>query len=178
MVFLKGWVVGGLLVAGLLFAAEPRFLHPALPYGGVVALPDAAEQPRAAARLVFDITAETPADVPNKGLEGVARYLNLHVQAGLPLESLQVALVLHGGATQAALADEAFARRQAGAANPNTDLLRRLKQAHVQLYVCGQSLARSGIESADVNADLTVALSAMTVLVNKQQDGHAYLTVR
>ena len=140
-------------------------------------LPNAAEQPRAGAKAVFDITvASEPAEV-SKGLESVARYSNLHAQAGRTPSEVKLALVLHGQATKVALKDEAYARITGAKHNPNRELLGKLKEAGVEVYVCGQSLARNKYPAADVTPEVTVAVSAMTVNVNKQMDGYAYLAV-
>jgi intracellular sulfur oxidation DsrE/DsrF family protein len=157
---------------------KPQFQFPTIAhYGGVVALPQAAEPPRAGAQVVFDIVGEGKPDEVHPGLERVARYLNLHGLAGHGARDRKVALVLHGQATPAALRDEAYARKTKVAKNPNGQLLRQLKAAGVELFVCGQSLARSGFPAGQAAPELTVAVSAMTVAVNKQLDGYAYLPV-
>lgn len=157
----------------------PEFQFPAIEgFGGVVAVPDGAEAPRRGAKVVFDLTADSPVDQPHKGLETVARYLNLHAQAGLPADEVRLALVLHGGATQAALSDAAYARRTGATANPNLPLIRLLRKAGVEVFVCGQSLARNRLPTGDVDRDVTIAVSAMTVNINKQLDGYAYLSLR
>lgn len=160
-------------------AAQPAdFVFPRIGhYGGIVALPEAAEQPRAGAKAVFDITVTSEPEEVSKGLENVARYLNLHAQAGHSPAEVKLALVLHGQATKAALKDDAYARVTGAKHNPNRELLGQLKEAGVEVYVCGQSLARNKYPAADVAPDVTVAVSAMTVNVNKQLDGYAYLAV-
>ena len=140
-------------------------------------MPDAAEQPRSGMKIVFDIVADTKPDEANKGLESVARYLNLNAQAGHKATDVKLALVLHGNSTKAALHDAAFARRTSALKNPNTDLIRELKRRGVELFVCGQSLARNKYPVADVAAEFTVAASAMTVVANRQQDGYSYVAI-
>lgn len=123
-------------------ADAPGFLFPEVPrYGGVVALPEAAEQPRSGMKLVFDIVSDTKPEEVNKGLESVARYLNLNAQAGHKPSDVKLALVLHGNSTKAAMHDAAFARHTSAAKNPSTELIRELKRRGVELFVCGQSLA-------------------------------------
>lgn len=160
-------------------ADGPTFLFPQVEgYGGIVRIPQAAEPPRRGAKVVFDITAESKLDEVNKGLEGVARYLNLHADAGFTPKDVKLALVLHGGATKAALHDSAYAKQTAGVKNPNLELIHKLKACGVEVFVCGQSLARNKFATSDVAGDVTVATSAMTVNVNKQQDGYSYLSIR
>src|ERR1700722_4962976 len=85
-------------------AADHTKVFPIIPnVGGVVPLPNAAEQPRKGAKVVFDVTADAkPADL-NKGLERVARLLNLYGSAGLKSSDVKIAVVMHGEATKSVL---------------------------------------------------------------------------
>lgn len=171
-------IVFGLVVSQLATAEEAQFVFPLIEgYGGVAALPGAAEKPRPGAKIVFDITVESKPGEVNRGLESVARYLNLNVQAGNRPTDLKLALVLHGGATRYALADEVYRQATSEQRNPNLPLLRELKKHGVEVFVCGQSLARNKFPTNAVAPELTVAVSAMTVNVNKQLDGFAYLAM-
>lgn len=168
----------GLFLLSTAHAEEPAFSFPLIQgYGGVALMRNAAEPPRKNAKVVFDVTAESKPDQVNRGLESAARYLNLHAQAGHAPGDVRLALVLHGGATRCALNDAAYGRVTSAARNPNLPLIRELKKHGVEVYVCGQSLARNKFPNADVAPDLAIAVSAMTVNVNKQLDGHAYLAV-
>ncbi|MBI3464589.1 MAG: DsrE family protein [Planctomycetes bacterium] len=159
-------------------AEEPKFSFPLIKgYGGVATVPQATEQPQKGVRVVFDITAESKPEEVNRGLESVARYLNLNAQAGNAPSDVKLALVLHGGATICALTDEAFRRHAQGEHNPNLPLIRKLREHGVEVLVCGQSLARKGYSTNDVADELTVAASAMTVNINKQLLGFAYLSI-
>ena len=159
-------------------ADGPVFLFPQVArFGGIVRTPDAAEPPRRGAKIVFDITADSKPEELNKGLESVARYLNLNAEAGLKPSDVKLALVLHGGATKAALDDEAYSKHTAAMKNPNLDLIRELKTCGVEVFVCGQSLARNKYASAEVASDVTIAVAALTVNANKQQDGYSYLSI-
>lgn len=178
---MRGW---SLIVAGLASAAAygavdgPAFLFPQVArYGGIVRTHDAAEPPRRGTKIIFDITADSKPDELNKGLESVARYLNLNAEAGFKPVDVQLALVLHGGATRAALDDSAYAKHTAATKNPNLDLIHELKSCGVEVFVCGQSLARNKFASTEVAKEVSVAVSAMTVNANKQQDGYSYLSI-
>src|SRR5690242_13953175 len=82
----------------------PEMVFPIIPrVGGVVPLPNAAEPPRKGAKVVFDITADAKPGDLNKGLERVARLLNLYGAAGLEASDVTIALVMHGEATKSAL---------------------------------------------------------------------------
>ena len=146
-------------------------------HGGVVPLPRAAEQPRKGAKAVFDITADAKPGEVNKGLEQVARLLNLYGAAGLKARDVKIAAVLHGEADKAVLSDEAYAARFKLRANPNLPLIRDLKKAGVEVFVCGQSLHDLGFKAEEVAEEVPVADAAMLVLVNKQAEGYAYIPV-
>jgi intracellular sulfur oxidation DsrE/DsrF family protein len=157
---------------------SPVFIFPQIArYGGIVRTPEAVEQPRTGAKIVFDIVADSKPDELNKGLESVARYLNLNAVAGHKPADVKLALVLHGSATKAALGDAAYAKHTASTKNPNLELIHELKACGVEVFVCGQSLARNKFASADVAGDVSVAVSAMTVNANKQLDGYAYISI-
>lgn len=87
-------------------------------YGGIVRTPQAAEPPQSGAKIIFDIVAEGKPEELNKGLESVARYLNLNAEAGFKPADVKLALVLHGGSTKSALADAAYAKHTAATKNP------------------------------------------------------------
>jgi len=172
-------LVGLTAVVALAEATEgPLVLFPQVArFGGIVRTPEAAEPPRRGAKIVFDITADSKPDEVNKGLESIARYLNLNAEAGLQPADAKLALVLHGGATKAALGDEAYAKHADATQNPNLSLIRELKKCGVEIFVCGQSLARNKYAPAEVAGDVTIAVSALTVNANRQQDGYSYLSI-
>lgn len=156
--------------------AESTLVYPIIPnVGGVVPLPDAAEPPRKGAKVVFDITADAkPADL-NKGLERVARLLNLYGAAGLKASDVKVALVLHGEATRSALGDAAYKEKFGAETNPNLPAIAALRKAGVEVFVCGQALAYKGFKTPEVAEGIKVASAALIVVVNRQADGYSYV---
>lgn len=146
-------------------------------FGGVLPRPDAIEQPKAGAKVVFDLTIDAkPTDV-NKGLERVARLLNLYGVAGLKATDVKIAVVLHGDATRAALGDSDYKRRFDVDSNPSLPLIEELTKAGVEVSVCGQALNNKGIADSEVAKGIHIAASALTVVINKQADGYAYLPI-
>src|SRR5262245_36199751 len=98
-----------LCLCGGVSAQVPELVFPIIPkIGGVVPLPNAAEPPRKGAKVVFDITADAKPGDLNKGLERVARLLNLYGAAGLKASDVKIALVMHGEATKTALSDAVY----------------------------------------------------------------------
>jgi intracellular sulfur oxidation DsrE/DsrF family protein len=169
-------VLAGAVADGQPPPGKTGLIYPLVPgHGGVVPLPRAAEQPRKGAKAIFDVTADAKPGEVNKGLEQVARLLNLYGAAGLTARDVKIAAVLHGEADKAVLSDAAYVARFNVAANPNLPLIRDLKKAGVELFVCGQSLHELGFKAEEVAEEVPVADSAMLVLVNKQTAGYAYI---
>jgi intracellular sulfur oxidation DsrE/DsrF family protein len=169
-------VIGVLAVAAGAVYYFKTTSEPAYPritgYGQVNLLPEAAHQPRKGAKVMFNVTADAkPGDV-NKGLERAARLLNLYAGAGLPDHDIKMTVVLHSEATKAVLADKPYAARFDAKVNPNLPLIREFKKAGVEVFVCGQSLNSKKYPADEVAPEVTVALSAMTVLINKQAEGY------
>ena len=126
-------------------------------------------------RAVFDVAGyRGGTGALNSRLESVARFINMHVRHGVPLDKLDLAVVLHGEALKTALAHESY-RQRYGADNPSLDLLEQLIGTGVQVYVCGQSLGFREVGPDELIAPVDVALSAMTMLVALQAEGYALL---
>ncbi|MEO6518365.1 MAG: DsrE family protein [Pseudoxanthomonas sp.] len=145
--------------------------------GGVVVLPKGIELPAPATthRLLIDATsAGTTASGINNHLEAAARAVNLYALAAVPPENVKIAVVVHGKATPMILSAAAY-QRHAGKPSADAALIAELHDAGVMFYVCGQSLVRSGHAPTDVHEDVTVALSAMTKLVELQADGYGLI---
>lgn len=122
-------------------------------------------------RVAFDIAEGSGPDRPSTPINTVARFLNMHAQAGVPRERIAAAVVIHGTAVSDVLSEEAYARRNGGA-NPNATLLRELIDAGTRVIVCGQSAASRGVGSEELMDGVEMALSAMTAFVILQDQGY------
>ena len=156
----------------------PKLEFPIIPkQGGVLPRTKAVEQSRAGAKVIFDATADgKPVDV-NKGLDRVARLLNLYGVAGLKAQDIQITIVLHGEATKSVLSDTAYKTRFQVEQNPNLPLIRELQKAGVEVLVCGQALNYKGFPDVEVAHGVSIAAAALTVVINKQMDGYSYIPV-
>lgn len=123
-------------------------------------------------KVVFDVS-QAPEDraTLNRYINSVARFLNMHGQAGVPVENMHVALVLHGSAAKAVLTDEAY-RARYGVDNPDRELLQALHHAGVRIVICGQSAASRGFPREEFLPEVELALSAMTAMVVLQGEGY------
>ena len=80
---------------------------------------------------IFDVSQGGADDRPLKGLDRVARLVNMLAAGGVDADQRQIVVVLHGAATPAVLSDAAWAARGKGDANPNSALIRSLIAAGV-----------------------------------------------
>ena len=153
-----------------------RFFYPRIEgRGRVVQLPMAADQPRNGAKICVDVTRGGDPGEINAAIEKVTRYVNIYAGAGREPADVEITVVLHGDATLCALSPEAYAAQFQTDGNPNIELFRELGAVGVEFRVCGQSLASKGFASESVCGEVDVAVSALTVLVNRQTDGYAYV---
>ncbi|MEP6511126.1 MAG: DsrE family protein [Dokdonella sp.] len=167
-----------LLVSTTAFAAGPAAPAPAIASAGAFhALPHAAYQPVRGAtyKAIFGLTkgAEQPSQI-NPGLERVARTVNLYTHAGVPLSHLKFVAIASGTATPIALNDEQY-RKKFGVANPNLPVIAELRKVGVDIAVCGQALAEHDFQNDWVDPRVTLALSALTTMIELQQQGYALI---
>lgn len=173
-------VLIALLLAGMIWADSPSSTKDGKQtgiegHGKVARFPDAVEQPREGSKIVVDLTAGGPPDQMNSGLEKVARFVNIYHRAGKASAQVKICVVLHGDATTIALDDAVYAAAHKSDRNPNLPLVRKLREAGVELVVCGQALTLKGYRSEQATKEAQVAVSGLTALVNRQQDGYAYI---
>jgi len=122
-------------------------------------------------KVIFDIYTDKSKDIAkNPLLNTVARYLNMHAQQGVSLENMSVVVILHGSATKNVLSDVAY-KEHYQTNNPNSLLIQELRKANVDIYVCGQSFIANGFKVKEKSSDVKLALSALTALVEFQNNG-------
>jgi intracellular sulfur oxidation DsrE/DsrF family protein len=123
-------------------------------------------------KIVIDLkTLQRDKESINPGLNNVARMINLHGLGGVDSENLHVAVAIHGGATDVILNNEAYQKKYE-LDNPNIELIRELKNAGVELYVCGQSLLARKYDQKEVNEDIKIGLSMLTVVTTYMHKGY------
>lgn len=142
-------------------------------FGAVYAVdaPDFAT-PSGPFNVVFEVALGAPEpDQLNARLETVARYLNMHAQAGVAVEDMETALVVHGSAGKDLLGRDGFRARH-GVENPNYDMIQQLIEAGVEVLLCGQTQVHRGLRRDQLAPGVKVSLSAMTALVALQSRGY------
>lgn len=159
-------------------SAQTKWEYPVIKgYGPVHPLPNAAVQPNKSLhyKILFDITkAAKKNSQVNPALGHLARLINVYASAGMMPSQMKLVAVIHGPATPIVL-DNAEYKAKFGIDNPNIKLLNDLKKNGVILYVCGQALADMSYKHEWVNKDITIALSALTVVPTYQLEGYALM---
>ena len=123
-------------------------------------------------KVTFDVTKAADPDKINRTIDSAARFINMHVAAGIPLENIHIAVVVHGGATLDMTNQVFFAAHKDGAKNASAAAIAQLQEHGVRFYLCGQSAAANGITNADLLPGVKMALSAMTAHALLQQQGY------
>ena len=126
-------------------------------------------------KAIFDIERlqEDPTEV-NPLINSLARYINMHVQRGIPLENIHLAFVVHGVSGKDVLTNEAYNKRY-GVDNPNTAHIKALAEKGVHMFICGQSATWTGYEKSEIMPEVKMALSAMTVLTVYQANDYSLI---
>lgn len=145
-------------------------------YGEIKNFKDVAIQPdrNLEYHIVFDVKDDREMDGVNIGLWKIARVINMLGAGGVSQDKIHLVAAIHGGATFASLNDSKHQEKYEKT-NPNTELLQRLHDFGVELYVCAQATAARGINEEDLNHNTELALSAMMVLANYQLKGYAFM---
>ena len=152
-------------------------VHKGLPLAGFNAakdIPGAKElpDPNVDYKVVFSVAANAKPDEIHPTLKTIALYLNTLAHNGVPANHRHIAAVFHQGGGDAVLANEVYKARHNGMDNPNVAMLHELKQAGVELRVCGQGLLGKKLEPSQVLPGVQVDLWAMTTMVNLQLRGY------
>ena len=146
-------------------------------HGAIHPVPEAANRPDPALdyKVVFSVTTANPEGKSNPGLEKVARLINLLGDGGVPADRRHIVPIVHGAATPLVLNPHGYATRFKGTANPDADLLARLKAAGAPVHVCAQALAGAHIAADDVDPNVVVDDSALTTMATLQLQGYALI---
>ena len=81
---------------------------------------------------------------------------------------------IHGQATFLTLNERAYQKKY-GTSNPNQNLIEQLKKQGVTLYICSQATAARKITTSDLDANVTPALSGLSVLATYQLKGYVLM---
>ena len=167
-------------VQTLAVAADRGAAVPSIPGAGdYVAVPDASmlASPDHTYKVVFD--ARHGAEHPNELAPAVllaASEINTLAAHGVPRENARFAIVFHTAPSDDAVLDDAHYKARFGVANPNLPVLAKLKDANLDLYVCGQELLADGVPLDAVAKDVTIVEDGLIALIALQNQGYALLS--
>ena len=172
---LSALAIMSVMSAPLAYADMSAFhAGPVLPeFGGVATvenempIPDGTEF-----KIRFDVSKPGDAGALNRNLVTAARFLNMHVEVGVPLENIDLAIVIHGGATNDVTVAEHYAGGHEGAENANAALVEALTETGVRIYVCGQSAAFHDVTNDELLPGVSMALSALTAHAILDDEGY------
>jgi intracellular sulfur oxidation DsrE/DsrF family protein len=116
--------------------------------------------------------AKNPGDV-NPMLPTIATYVNTLGKYSVPAEHRHLVIMFHQRTADLdiVMSNEAYKARY-NRDNPNIAIIHALKQAGVDIRVCGQGLIARKIDASQLNPDVQIDLWAMTTLVNLQLKGY------
>jgi intracellular sulfur oxidation DsrE/DsrF family protein len=131
---------------------------PVAPVEGALPIPEGTEF-----RISFDTKDQAAEGELNSKLTAAARFLNMQAAAGVPVENIHLAIVVHGTAVHDVTRDSAGA---------NADLVAALVEHGVEIFVCGQSAVWYDVAADDLLPGVSMSLSAMTAHALLQADGY------
>ncbi|WP_372870166.1 DsrE family protein [Shewanella sp.] len=123
-------------------------------------------------RVAFDLGNQSEPGKLNRGIESLARFLNMHAAAGVNPDNIKLALVIHGKAVFDVLDDDAHFKKLARG-NSHSVLLKALMNNGVRIMVCGQTASYYGIDNNLLFPGVEMSLSAMTAHAQLQQQGYS-----
>ena len=112
-------------------------------------------------RHSFDVSRPADDGALNRSLESAARFINMHVRAGVDPDHIELAIVVHGSAV-----------RDVASGSSSTGLVAALVDFGVDIVVCGQSAAYYEVGTDDLLPGVDMAVSAMTMHALLQQQGY------
>jgi intracellular sulfur oxidation DsrE/DsrF family protein len=121
--------------------------------------------------IAFDVTDGAEVGTVSRKFNSLARFINMHVAAGVKKENINLALIVHGGAIFDLLNNESYQEKYS-VDNANAALLEALMENNVRVILCGQSAAARAVEISDLVKGIEIELSAMTAHAVLQQNGY------
>lgn len=166
-----------LLVSSIITYSQERVNPVIKNFGGIYDISEATVKPDSSLeyKIVIDVLggSDDPKEI-DASLNNVARMLNLHAVGGVDISQMKVVLAIHGKSTYSTMSDDAYSAKF-GVNNPNTPLIKELREAGVKLTVCGQSLIGRKVGVEQLLPELEVATSMLTTITTYQLKGYALL---
>ncbi|HEB67224.1 MAG TPA: hypothetical protein ENI93_04690 [Gammaproteobacteria bacterium] len=128
-------------------------------------------------RVVYDVSHDEQQAGIGKALFYARGLLTAYASLGVPLQELDVHLVLHGGAAYWALNEDAYQRYRGEPFdfNPHAAVIEKLIADGVHVEVCNATLKAHGWGRADLLPGVLRVHDGYTRIIDLQLQGHAYL---
>ncbi len=137
--------------------------------------PDIKTDTSAELKVIFDVSnTSEKKNIINKYIVTAARFLNMHAEEGMKPSQLKVAMTIHADAWKDVLNDTEY-KKKYGVVNPNTQLIKELSNAGVDIIICGQTAMFRKMDKSVVIPEVKFALSAMTALLQYQNNGYKFI---
>lgn len=150
---------------------------PAVPgYGKIHAVNEKkspyAESPQAISKFIFKVNQASPnPESVHPELEKVARAINLMVADGVPIDHMNIVVIIGGYAADVAMNNNYY-HTNFGIENPNADLLNKLHKVRVSIVVSDQALEAKKIDPKGLVDFASTALSSFTAITSLVQAGY------
>lgn len=176
MKYLKAAMITGLLSMSSLAGAQnaemnygPVFTD----FGPTAAVKTDMKIPkRAKFAVAFDTAKAGEVGELNRTLNTAARFVNMHVKAGVAQKHVKAAVIVHSKAAFDLTHDTFYGSKYDGAKNTNAEAIATLTSNNVRIILCGQTAAYYGVDNSDLLPGVEMALSAMTAHALLQQEGY------
>ena len=123
-------------------------------------------------KVIFDIYKNfSKEDEVNPQLNTIIAYLETSTKQGVVKENMKVAVIFHGTATKNVLTNTAY-RKLFDIDNPNIELIEKLKDADVELYVDRKSYFGNVYELKDKSPAIKMSYSALVTLTEYKNEGY------
>ncbi len=124
-------------------------------------------------KIRFDVGRKASVGAINSSFDSVARLINLHARAGVPIENMDIAIVVHGSAALDLGNKQFYSARNAGKENGSATAIATLQKHNVTFYLCGQSAAYQEVTKNDLLDGVKLGWSAMTIHAILDKQGYS-----
>jgi len=137
--------------------------------------PDDKPDPDMPYKLLFELVYNNPDSLSkeiNKGLVEIARIINLHVAAGIPVKNLDVVILVHGMSLNSFKTEEYY-NKAYSTDNPNLAFIDQIKnKVNTKIVACSQAMAFFNFPREQMISDVKITLAAKVALSTYQEKGY------
>ena len=133
-------------------------------------------QQKKAIKVVFQITSGEMAGNVHKGLSVIDGIYRKYIEEGVPPEEISIHAVIHGGAADHVLSDEAWNKHKGvTSGNPSGKLIESLVERGVHLELCDSRRVQNGWEKSEIHPSVALVSNAFHRYADLQFQGYAYI---